>query len=188
MATTGTALSIRCESFIDAFQRQVAIKQQEIEAMNAAQAEYMACQRALMRIEIPNDGQLKLTSTGARIDINALPTDHSSTFVNLASEIGSELLKARLHSDGEPAVNLSDYWYDISYQFKTKRPNGTRGTVFISVTLPLAGIRDLEVVTTKYMQEVNGYCVKPRDTIFQAPIPQTVIHEPPPSAAFDILF
>lgn len=186
--SVGTALAIRCPTFMDAFQQKVAKKQVEIEAMNASQAEYMACQQALLRCAIPNDGQLNLTMAGATITVAALPSDHSSTFDKFAREIGRELVERRLHGDGEPAVNMSDYWYDITYTFRTKRPNGTLGAVTMTVTLPGDGIRDLQVIREEYASTSTRYRVEPRVATLPRSMPMTTVHEAPQSPAFDMPF
>jgi hypothetical protein len=173
---------------MDAFQHNVAKKQVEIEAMNASQAEYMACQQALLRSAIPNDGQLNLTTTGAAITVIALPSDHSTTFEKFAREIGRELLERRLHGDGEPAVSLSNYWYDVTYTFRTKRPNGTLGSVTMTVTLPENGIRDLQVIREEYASTSMRYRVEPRGATLPPSMPPTTVHEAPPPAAFAIPF
>lgn len=170
--------AIRYTTFIEAFEKAVAEHQQMIAELESGQAEYLACQEAIAKVAIPNDGSLKLDRGGASINIVAQPDDVRATFDALASAIGAALVERKLHGDGVPAMQTETIWYpDMIYRWRTKRVGKDGrpdiGTVALNVKIPREGIRDLRVEMIEVPTTNTHYLLVPRETVLPISAPPT---------------
>jgi len=160
--------AIRYTTFIEAFEKAVSEHQKIIAELESGQAEYLACQEAIAKVALPNDGELKLAFGGPEINIVATKDDCRATFDAVAAAVGAALVDRELHPDGLPAVRTETLWYpEITYHWRTNRTgkSGVQdiGIVKMQVKIPDAGIRDL-MVETVLVPTVNAhYRLVPRD-------------------------
>lgn len=140
--------AIRCETFIEAFEKAVHAAQQRVKKLESGQLEYLACSEVLQKFNLPNDGELALTENGATISVMAMPTDCFATFERMAATLGAALVERRMHTDGVPAVQLDGAWQaQAIFRFRTRRRDGSSGTCEINVHVPMAGLVDMAVET-----------------------------------------
>lgn len=162
--------AIRCETFIEAFEKAVHAAQQKVKKLEGGQLEYIACSEVLRRLALPNDGELALTEQGATITVMALPTDSFSTFERAAAMLGTELVERKLHRDGVPAVNLEGVWQaQAVFTFRTQRRDGTIGTCEMNVHVPPAGLIDMRIDETERPYSLTVMRLIPRSGDQPAP-------------------
>lgn len=158
----GTAIAIRNQSFMDAFQKFVAEKQEEINRVNALQGLYAGVQDAMeVCADIKNDSfRLGLGTESVNLSFTANDQTTREDFWKVWRAVRDALVARRLI---EPNGGTYPSWKDITpgavfQSVQKKNGKQTLLTVYLFMYIPEEGTRHIKVAK-KYEEYKSTYPV-----------------------------
>jgi len=133
--------------FISIFEKKVAEAQARIAKMDSLMKPYEIVRSVMEQHKIKNETKLDIDPDGVTLTISILNGDRREKFDGIISEVGQQLVLARLHDSGSPAIEES-LWY---YRHKWAINKSASGVQWVEIVLdaPYHGTDYIEVRRTE---------------------------------------
>lgn len=141
----GNQLSKVYPVFIDAFQKAVQAKQEEIRLLEHGQAEYLAFREIILEYDhlFSNcTSKLHLIPAGANLVIEMHKSHDFNNVRKFIKEVGKSLKRKRMHETGYPSIYNPMYSYPVlGFTWRTEKSKTVKGRM--ELTIRLGSIDDL---------------------------------------------